>query len=36
MVAAGMNTVRMGEFVWGLCEPREGEFDFPGSSASWT
>jgi len=18
----------MGEFVWGLCEPREGEFDF--------
>ena len=28
MVAAGMNTVRMGEFVWGLCEPVEGEFDF--------
>jgi beta-galactosidase len=28
MVAAGMNIVRMGEFVWGLCEPREGEFDF--------
>ena len=28
MVAAGMNTVRMGEFVWGLCEPREGEYDF--------
>src|SRR6202167_490065 len=28
MVAAGMNIVRMGEFVWGLCEPREGKFDF--------
>jgi beta-galactosidase len=28
MVAAGMNAVRMGEFVWGLCEPREGEYDF--------
>ena len=28
MVAAGMNIVRMGEFVWGLCEPREGEYDF--------
>jgi beta-galactosidase len=28
MVAAGMNIVRMGEFAWGLCEPREGEFDF--------
>ncbi len=28
MVAAGMNTVRMGEFAWGLCEPREGVFDF--------
>jgi len=28
MVAAGMNTVRMGEFVWGLCEPAEGQFDF--------
>jgi beta-galactosidase len=28
MVAAGMNTVRMGEFVWGLCEPRECEYDF--------
>jgi beta-galactosidase len=23
-----MNVVRMGEFVWGLCEPSEGEFDF--------
>src|SRR5271156_3348239 len=28
MVAAGMNTVRMGEFVWGLCERDEGRFDF--------
>ncbi len=28
MIGAGMNIVRMGEFVWGLCEPREGEFDF--------
>ncbi len=28
MVAAGMNAVRMGEFVWGLCEPREGEYEF--------
>ncbi len=28
MVTAGMNVARMGEFVWGLCEPRDGEFDF--------
>ena len=28
MVAAGMNTVRMGEFVWGLCEPAKAQFDF--------
>jgi beta-galactosidase len=28
MVAAGINVVRMGEFVWGLCEPEEGRFDF--------
>jgi len=28
MVAAGINAVRMGEFVWGLCEPEEGRFDF--------
>jgi beta-galactosidase len=28
MVAAGMNTVRMGEFVWGICEKEEGKFDF--------
>ena len=28
MVAAGVNAVRMGEFVWGLVEPEEGKFDF--------
>jgi beta-galactosidase len=28
MVAAGINAVRMGEFVWGLCEPEEGKWDF--------
>ncbi|HSH95936.1 MAG TPA: beta-galactosidase, partial [Roseimicrobium sp.] len=28
MVAAGINVVRMGEFSWGLCEAREGAFDF--------
>lgn len=28
MVAAGLNVVRMGEFSWGLCERREGEYDF--------
>jgi len=28
MMAAGVNVVRMGEFVWGLCERREGEYDF--------
>lgn len=28
MVAAGINVVRMGEFVWGLCEPEEGQYDF--------
>jgi beta-galactosidase len=28
MVSAGVNVVRIGEFVWGLCEPREGEYDF--------
>jgi beta-galactosidase len=28
MVAAGVNVVRMGEFCWGLYEPREGEYDF--------
>ena len=28
MVAAGVNVVRMGEFVWGLCEREEGVYDF--------
>jgi beta-galactosidase len=28
MAAAGINVVRMGEYTWGLCEPRDGEFDF--------
>jgi len=28
MVAAGINIVRMGEFTWGICEPKEGEFHF--------
>ncbi|MBM3883306.1 MAG: beta-galactosidase [Verrucomicrobia bacterium] len=28
MVAAGVNVVRMGEFVWGLYEPEEGRYDF--------
>ena len=28
MSDAGINIVRIGEFVWGLCEPREGEFNF--------
>jgi beta-galactosidase len=28
MVEAGMNTVRMGEFAWGLYEREEGRFDF--------
>jgi beta-galactosidase len=28
MVAAGINVVRMGEFCWGLYEPREGDYDF--------
>ncbi len=28
MVGAGMNVVRMGEFVWGLYEPEEGKYDF--------
>jgi beta-galactosidase len=28
MMAAGVNIVRMGEFVWGLCERQEGVFDF--------
>ena len=28
MVGAGVNVVRVGEYVWGLCEPSEGQFDF--------
>lgn len=28
MRAAGMNTVRMGEFAWDVLEPEEGRFDF--------
>lgn len=28
MQKAGINVVRMGEFVWGLCEKEEGKFDF--------
>ncbi|MEO5803280.1 MAG: beta-galactosidase [Verrucomicrobiota bacterium] len=28
MQNAGVNIVRMGEFVWGLCEPEEGKFNF--------
>lgn len=28
MADAGINTVRMGEFAWGLCEPAECEYDF--------
>jgi beta-galactosidase len=28
MVKAGMDTVRMGEFCWGLCERDEGKYDF--------
>ena len=28
MQMAGINVVRIGEFIWGLCEPVEGKFDF--------
>ena len=28
MLEAGVNLVRMGEFVWGLYEPEEGKYDF--------
>ncbi|MEP6662686.1 MAG: beta-galactosidase [Verrucomicrobiota bacterium] len=28
MKGACVNVVRMGEFVWGLCEPEEGKFNF--------
>src|SRR3974390_2951010 len=28
MQAAGINVVRIGEFIWGLCEPEDGKYDF--------
>jgi beta-galactosidase len=28
MRAAGINVARLGEFTWGLCEPKEGAYDF--------
>ena len=28
MARAGINVVRIGEFSWGICEPREGHYDF--------
>lgn len=28
MQKLGVNVVRMGEFVWGICEQNEGEYDF--------
>ena len=28
MARAGVNVVRVGEYVWGLCEPEEGTYDF--------
>ena len=28
MQAAGVNTVRMGEFAWSAIEPEEGKLDF--------
>jgi beta-galactosidase len=28
MLKGGINVVRIGEFVWGLCEPEEGKYDF--------
>lgn len=28
MAAAGVNAVRLGEFVWGLCEREPGKYDF--------
>ena len=28
MVEAGINVVRMGEFTWGICEPKEGQYNF--------
>ena len=28
MTKAGVNVVRLGESIWGLCEPEEGKYDF--------
>lgn len=28
MAAAGFNVARIGEFIWGLCEPKDGQYDF--------
>ena len=28
MLRAGVNVVRVGEFIWGLCETEEGKYDF--------
>ncbi len=28
MQKAGINVVRIGEFIWGLCEPEDGKYDF--------
>lgn len=28
MAAANVNVIRVGEYVWGLCEPEEGRFEF--------
>lgn len=28
MAQAGVNVVRFGEYSWGLCEPKEGKYDF--------
>jgi beta-galactosidase len=28
MVKAGINVVRLGDFVWALCEPEDGKFEF--------
>jgi beta-galactosidase len=28
MGQAGINVVRIGDFAWGLCEPRDGKYDF--------
>ena len=28
MAKAGINVVRIGEFSWGICEPKEGKYDF--------